>query len=78
MGIKDTRFEVKYKNILVVWHLLKYKEMFMETPIYIGYVVITIVIFTSMLSIELFYLTQLCSFLGYLFEFFPYIFAVYN
>ena len=61
---KDTIFGVKYKNTLVRWHLLKYKEMFVETPIYIRYVVLTITIFTYMLAIELFYLTQLYSFLG--------------
>ena len=41
----------------------------METPIYIGYVVLTIVIFTYMLAIKLFYLTQLCSFCGCLFDY---------
>ena len=55
--------------------------MFVETPIYIGYVVLNIVIFTSMLAIELFYLKQLCSFLGcfleYLPIFTPYKFAAY-
>ena len=52
-----------------------------EKPIYIRYVVITIVIFTSMIAIALFYLTQICSFLGFFFEylplFIPYRFAVY-
>ena len=43
----------------------------METLIYIRCVVLTIVIFTYMLAIELFYLTQLCSFLGCLFEYLP-------
>ena len=78
---KDARFGVKYQNILVIWHLLNYEEMFAETTIYIRYVVLTIVIFTSMLAIELFYLTQLCSFLGCPFEylplFIPYRFAAY-
>ena len=43
----------------------------METPIYIRYVVLTIVILTYMLAIELFYLTQLCSFFGNFFEYLP-------
>ena len=57
VGIKDTRFGLKYQNILVGWNLLNYKEIFVETPIYISYVVITVVVFTSMLAIELFYLS---------------------
>ena len=51
IGTKDTSFGVKYQNILVRWHLLNYKEMFVGTPIYIRYVVLTIVIFISMLAI---------------------------
>ena len=43
----------------------------METPIYIRYVVITIVICTSMLAIGLFYRTQLCSFHGCFFGYLP-------
>ena len=81
MGRKDTSFGVRYQNILVRWHLLNYEEMFAETPIYIRYVVLTIVIFVSMLAIELFYLTKTCSFLGYFFEYLPllipYSFAAY-
>ena len=71
MGKKDTSFEVKYKNIFVGQHLLNYNKMFVETPIYVRYVLITIVILTSMLAMELFYLTQLCSFLGCYFEYLP-------
>ena len=56
MGGKDTIFGVNYQNIMVIWHLLNYEEMFVGTPIYIRYVVISIVLFTSMLAIELFYL----------------------
>ena len=82
MGRKDTRFGVNYQNILISWNLLNYKYMFVETPIYIRYVVISIVNFTSMLAIELFYLTQLRSFLGFLFDylplFIPYRFEVYH
>ena len=59
MGIKYTSFGVKYQNILVTRHLINYKEIFVGTPIYIEYVVIFIVLFTSMLVIELFYLTQI-------------------
>ena len=51
--------------------ILNYKDMFVEKPIYIRYVVLTIIIFTSMLAIELFYLTQLHSFLGCFFEYLP-------
>ena len=81
MGRKDTIFGVIYQNILVIWPLLNYEDIFVVTPIYIRYVVLTIVIFTSMLTIELFYLTQLFSFIGCLFEylplFIPYRFAAY-
>ena len=51
IGGKDTSFGVKYQNILVIWHLLNYKEMFVGTPIYIRYVVISIILFKSMLYI---------------------------
>ena len=82
MGRKETNFGVRYQNLLVEWHLINYKYMFVVTPIYIRYVVLTIVIFTSMLAIELFYLTQLHSFLGclfkYLYFFIPYRFVEYN
>ena len=78
---KDTRFGVKYQKLLIGWHHLNYEDMFVETPIYIRCVVLTIVIFTYMLAIGLFYLTQLCSFLGSFFEyltiFIPYRFAAY-
>ena len=60
-GINYTSFGVRYQYILVRWDPLNYKDMFVETPFYIRYVVITIVISTSMLDIELFYLTQLSS-----------------
>ena len=56
--------------------------MFAVTTIYIRHVLISIVLFTSMLSIELFNLTLLYSFLGCFFEysplFIPYRFSVYN
>ena len=77
MGRKDTSFGVKYQKLLVGWHLLNYEEMFAETPIYIRYVVLTIIIFTYMLAIELFYLTQLHSFFGCLFEYLT-IFILYR
>ena len=64
MGRNDTRYVVIYQKLLVGWNLLNYEEMFAETPIHIWYVVLTIVIFISMLAIELFYLTKLRSFLG--------------
>ena len=71
MGRKDTSFVVKYQNVLVSIKIRNYKEMFVETPIYIRYVVLTIVIFTYMLAIELFYRTQLCSFNGCFFKYLP-------
>ena len=43
----------------------------MEPPIYIRYVVLTINICISMLAIELFYRTQLCSFHGCFFDYLP-------
>ena len=63
MGRKDKIFGVKYQNILVRRHLLNYKDMFVGTPIYIRYGVVYILIFTSMIAIELYYLTQLLSFI---------------
>ena len=71
MGRKYTSFVVKYSNVLVSMKIRNYKEMLMETPIYIKYVALTIVICTSMLVIELFYCTQPCSFHGYFFEYIP-------
>ena len=59
MGRKDTIFGVKYQNTLVTSHLINYENMFVGTLICIGYVVISIVLFTFMLVIELYYLTQL-------------------
>ena len=49
---------MKYQNVLVRLPLLNYEDMFVITPIYIRYVVISIVIFTSMLDIESFYLIK--------------------
>ena len=71
MGRKYTSFGVKYQNILISMKTLNYEEMFVETPIYIRYVVLTIVIFTYMLAIELFYLTQLFSSNVCFFEYLP-------
>ena len=71
MGRKDTSFGVKYQNVLVSMKIRNYEEMFVGTPIYIRYTVLTIVIFTSMLAIGLFYRTQLCSFHGCFFEYLP-------
>ena len=45
--------------------------MFVEAPICISYVVLIIVIFASMLAIELFYCTQLCSLHGGFFYYLP-------
>ena len=71
MGRKDARFGVKYPNFLISMKIRNYKEMFVEPPIYIRYVVLTIVICISMLAIELFYRTQLFSFHGCFFEDLP-------
>ena len=80
--VKETSFGVRHKNLLVVWHLLTYEDISAETPICIRYVGITIVIFASMLAIELFHRTQLRSFLGFIFDylplFIPYRFEVYH
>ena len=43
--------------------------MFIGNKIYIRHVVISIILSTVMISIETFYLTQLCSFIGYLLEY---------
>ena len=56
MGKKDTRFQLTYQKLIVGWHLLNYEEILVEIKIYIRYVVLTIIIFISMLDIELFYL----------------------
>ena len=71
MERKDTSFEVNYQNLLVTRHLLNHKYMFRETQIYIRYAVISIVLFTYTIAVELFYLTQLCSFFGYFFGYLP-------
>ena len=71
MGRKDASFGVKYPKFLVSMKIWHYEEMFMEPPIYIRYVALTIVIFTSMLLIELFYRTQPSSFHGCFFEYLP-------
>ena len=67
-GKKGHKLWSELPNLLVSMKILNYEDMFVETPIYIRYVVITIVIFTSMIDIELFYLTQLCSFHRCFFE----------
>ena len=71
IGRKDASFGLKYPIVLISMKILNYEEMFMEPPIYIKYVALTIVIFTYMLAIELFYPTQLCSFHGCFFEYLP-------
>ena len=63
MGINYTSFGGEIQSILVRRNKLNYTEIFAGTHIYIGYVVIYIVLVTAKLVIELFYLTQLCSFL---------------
>ena len=56
MGRKDTGFGVKQQKLLVGWHLLKYEYMVVETPIYIRYVVITIIILRLYLPLNYFIL----------------------
>ena len=34
IGRKGTRFVDIYQNILIIWHLLNYEDIFVETPIY--------------------------------------------
>ena len=67
-GKKGHKLWGEIKKLLVRCKILNYKEMFVETPIYIRYDVLTIVLFTYMLAIELFYPTQLISFLVCFFE----------
>ena len=71
MGRKDTSCGVNYQNLLVSMKILNYEDIFVKTPIFIRYVLLVIVIFTSMLAIELVYLTKLCSFHGFSFEYLP-------
>ena len=71
MGIKDAIFGLKYPNVLVSTTTRKYEEMFVEPPIYIRYVALTIAICTYMLAIELFYGTEPCSFHWCFFEYLP-------
>ena len=72
---------MNYQNIIVRWHPLNYEGMFVGTMIYTRYVVISIITFTSMLAIELFYPIQLFSLIGFIFDnlplFIPYRFVVY-
>ena len=71
MGRKDESSGVKYPNVLVSMKIQNYEEMFVEPPIYIMYVVLTTLICTSMLAIELFYRTQPSSFHGCFFKYLP-------
>ena len=62
-------------------HELNHKDMFIGTNIYIRHVVIYILLVSIMLVIELFYPTQLHSFIGFYFGklplFIPYMFTVF-
>ena len=71
IGRKDTSFGVKHPNVLVSMKIRNYEAMFLKPAIYICYVVVTIVICTSMHTIELFYHTQPYSFHGCLFKYLP-------
>ena len=68
---KDKIFGDKIQSLLVRRHKLNYTDMFVGTQINIRYVVIFIILIAVMLAIELFYLAQLCSFLGCYFEYLP-------
>ena len=59
-GKKGHKLWSDVPTYLVSMKIRNHEGMFVETTIYIRYVVLTIVIFTSMLAIELFYRTQLC------------------
>ena len=61
---KDTIFGGKLKYLLVRRQELNYTEMFVVAHIYWSRVFISIVIISVMLAIELFYPTQLHSFIG--------------
>ena len=68
---KDTIFIVKHQKLFLRSHQLNYKYMFVGTQIYIRYVVIPIILITVRLVIELFYPTELRSFIGFFFEYLP-------
>ena len=51
MERKDVSFVVKYPNVLVSMKIRHYEEIFVEPPIFVRYVALTIVICTSMLAI---------------------------
>ena len=81
MEIKDTMIGEVLKYMFIRRNELNHTEMCVGTHIYLGFFVIFIVLDTVMLSIELFYLTRLFSFIGCYFEylplFIPYSFAIY-
>ena len=68
---EDTIFGGGVNFLLVIRHKLNYIDMFVGRHIYIGCIVISIVLITVMLDIELFYFTQLHSFIGYYFDYLP-------
>ena len=71
MGWNETIFGMKYQELFLRIHQLNHTEMFMGTQIYIRYIVVSIVLITFMLAIELLYHTQLFSFLDCFFEQLP-------
>ena len=81
MGRKYTSFGGKLKYFLLIRQKLNHTEMFARRQIYIRYVVISIVLITIMLAIEMFFLTQLCSVIRCYFEYLPliipFMFAVF-
>ena len=70
-GRNNASFGVKYSNVLVSMKIQHHKEIFVEPPIYIRYVALTIIICTYILAIELFYPTQTSSFHGFFFDYLP-------
>ena len=63
MGRKDTSFGDKLQYLLVRMNKLNYTEVVMGYHIYIRYVVISIILITVMLAIELFYLKSFVNLL---------------
>ena len=80
MGLKDTRFGRKLQYMLERRYEINFTDIFVVRNIYERYAVISIVLITVMLAIELFYSTQLNSFIGCYFDylplFIPYMFVV--
>ena len=73
-GNKVHKLWSEIPNLLVGWHLINYEEMFAGTPIYIRSVVITIVLFKSMIVIGFFILYNFVYFLDVSLSIYLYLF----